>query len=70
MTLAEAKARGNETFIAQESLMIVTYDRQNIFIVQATDVCFCHRNSKSVKTLTKRFEKNLRPSQRLLSDNF
>jgi hypothetical protein len=36
MTLAKAKARANETFIVQASLMIVTYDHQNIFIVQAT----------------------------------
>jgi hypothetical protein len=35
-TLAKAKARANETFIAQVSLMIVTYNRQNIFIVKAT----------------------------------
>jgi hypothetical protein len=35
MTLAKAKAKTNETFIVQASLMIVTYDRQNIFIVQA-----------------------------------
>ncbi len=37
-TLTKAKARANETFIVQASLMIVTYDCQNIFIVQATDV--------------------------------
>ncbi len=36
MTLAWAKAKANKTFIAQASLTIVTYDRQNIFIVQAT----------------------------------
>ena len=36
MTLAKAKAKANETFIVQASLMIVTYDRQNIFIAQAT----------------------------------
>ncbi len=36
MTLAKAKAKTNETFIVQASLTIVTYDRQNIFIVQAT----------------------------------
>ncbi len=35
MTLAEAKARANKTFIVQASLSIVTYDCQNIFIVQA-----------------------------------
>ena len=36
MTLAKAKARANETFIVQASLMIIAYDRHNIFIVQAT----------------------------------
>ncbi len=38
--LAKAKARANETFIVQASLKIVTDDRQNIFIVQATDCCY------------------------------
>jgi hypothetical protein len=37
MTLAKAKAKTNETFIVQASLTIVTYDRKNIFIVQATE---------------------------------
>ena len=37
MTLAKAKAKTNETFVVQVSLMIVTYDRKNMFIVQATD---------------------------------
>jgi hypothetical protein len=41
MTLANAKAKTNETFIVQASLMIVTYNRQNIFIVQATGLGFC-----------------------------
>ncbi len=36
MTLAMAKARANKTFMVQASLTIITYDRQNIFIVQAT----------------------------------
>jgi hypothetical protein len=36
MTLTEAKARANKTFIVKASLMIVSYDRHNIFIVQAT----------------------------------
>jgi hypothetical protein len=36
MTLAKAKAKINETFIVQASLMIVTYDHKNMFIVQAT----------------------------------
>ncbi len=35
-TLAKAKAKTNETFIVQASLTIITYDSQNIFIVQAT----------------------------------
>jgi len=35
ITLAKAKAKTNETFIVQASLTIVTYDRQNMFIVQA-----------------------------------
>ncbi len=38
MTLAKAKANTNETFIVQASLTIVFYDRQNIFIAQATGV--------------------------------
>jgi hypothetical protein len=37
MTLAKAKAKTNEIFIVQVSLMIVTYDRKNMFIVQATE---------------------------------
>ncbi len=36
MTLATAKAKTNETFIVQASLTIITYNCQNIFIVQAT----------------------------------
>jgi len=44
MTLAKAKAvaraRANKTFTVQASLMIVTYDHQNIFIEQATDQIF------------------------------
>jgi hypothetical protein len=38
MTLAKAKAKTNKTFIVQVSLMIITYDRKNMFIVQATGV--------------------------------
>ncbi len=38
MALAKAKAKTNETFIVQASLTIVSYDRQNMLIVQATDV--------------------------------
>ncbi len=37
MALAKAKVRANKTFIVQASISIVTYDRQNIFIVQATE---------------------------------
>jgi hypothetical protein len=37
MTLAEAKARVNKKFTVQDSLTIITLDRQNITIVQATD---------------------------------
>ncbi len=36
MTLAKAKAGENRTFTVQASLTIVTYDRKNSFIVQAT----------------------------------
>ncbi len=35
MTLAEAKARANKTFIVQASLTIITYNHQKIFTVQA-----------------------------------
>jgi hypothetical protein len=35
-TQAKAKAKTNETFIVLALLTIVTYDRQNMFIVQAT----------------------------------
>jgi hypothetical protein len=38
MTLAKAETRVNKTFIVQASLTIVTYNCQNIFIVQATGV--------------------------------
>ncbi len=34
--VAKAMARANEAFIVQVSLTIVTYDNQNMFIVQAT----------------------------------
>jgi len=44
MILAKAKARANETIIVQAKLTIVTYDRQNILIVQAATnhSLFCH----------------------------
>jgi hypothetical protein len=35
MTLAKAKAKTKERFIVQASLMIITYDGQNMFIVQS-----------------------------------
>ncbi len=38
MTLAKAKAKTNETFIVQASLTIISYDRKNMLIVQATDI--------------------------------
>ncbi len=36
MTVAKARARANKTVIVQASLMMVTYDHQNIYIVKAT----------------------------------
>jgi hypothetical protein len=36
MTLAKVKAKANKTFKVQASLTVITYDCQNIFIVQAT----------------------------------
>jgi hypothetical protein len=36
MTLAQARARANKTFIVQAPIAIVAYDCQNIFTVQAT----------------------------------
>ncbi len=33
---AKEKTNENETFIVQASLTIITYDRKNMFIVQAT----------------------------------
>jgi hypothetical protein len=38
MTPAKAMARANETFIVHSSLMNVSYDCQNIFIVQAKEL--------------------------------
>jgi hypothetical protein len=35
MTLAKSNAMANKTLTVQESLTIVTYDYQNIFIVEA-----------------------------------
>jgi hypothetical protein len=40
MTLAEAKARANKTFITQASLTIVSYNNQNIAIVHRPQVSF------------------------------
>jgi hypothetical protein len=36
MTPAKDKARANKTFIVQASLVIITYNRHNIFTVQAS----------------------------------
>jgi hypothetical protein len=36
MTPAKAKAIANKTFIVQASLVIITYNRHNIFIAQAS----------------------------------
>jgi hypothetical protein len=38
MTLAKAKLATSITFIVLASFMIVTYDRQSMFIIQATGV--------------------------------
>ncbi len=38
MTLAKAKLASSITFIVLASFMFVTYDRQNMFIIQATGV--------------------------------
>jgi hypothetical protein len=46
MTLAKAKAMTNETFIVQVSLTIVTYNRQNMFIVQAIGVFVTDEKAK------------------------
>jgi hypothetical protein len=43
MTLAKAKAKTIETFIVQASLTIFTYDRKNMFIVQATGFSLAHK---------------------------
>ncbi len=37
MTLAKAKLASSITFIVLASFTIVTYDRQNMFIIQATE---------------------------------
>ncbi len=46
MTLAKAKANTIETFIVQASLMIFTYDRQNMIIVQAIGVFVTDEKAK------------------------
>ncbi len=48
MILAKVSARANETFIIQASLTIITYDCQNIFIVQATGLSFTSQLCKGV----------------------
>jgi hypothetical protein len=59
MTLAQARARANKTFIVQVPIAIVAYDCQNIFTVQATGfftrlksvATFCRILSNSAKAL-------------------
>ncbi len=57
MTLAKAKAKTNETFIVQASLTIITYDRKNMFIVQATEELLSRQHitfmSGDIKMLSK-----------------
>jgi hypothetical protein len=58
MTLAKAKTKTNETFIVQASLMIVTYDRKNMFKVQATGLVRDKRSSvicRNIYSKEKRF---------------
>jgi len=38
--LAKAKLASSITFIVLASFTIITYDRQNMFIIQATDLIF------------------------------
>jgi hypothetical protein len=45
MTLANAKAKTNETFIVQASLTIVTYDRKNMLLVRATVSSWHHHST-------------------------
>ncbi len=45
-TLAKAKAKTNETFIVPASLMIFTYDHQNMFIVQTIGVFVTDEKAK------------------------
>jgi hypothetical protein len=40
--LAKAKLASSITFIVLASFTIVTYDRQNMFIIQATDFSHSH----------------------------
>jgi hypothetical protein len=58
MTLAKAKAKTNETFIVQASLTIVTYDRQNIFIVQAIAKCYSANEKNELPKLSSEDELN------------
>jgi len=44
-SLILAKARPNKTFIVQALLSIISYNHQNIFIVQATDQSTLRGNS-------------------------
>jgi hypothetical protein len=55
-TLAKANAWANKTIIVKVSLMSVTNERQNIFIVQATGfVLLTHRDTTRVQMLSKMF---------------
>jgi hypothetical protein len=40
MMLAKAKLASSITFIVLASFTIITYDRQNMFIIQATGACY------------------------------
>jgi hypothetical protein len=53
MTLATAKARANKN-IVQVSLAIITYDHQNIFIVQATgffELTICNYGTLTIRMI-------------------
>jgi len=57
-TLAKAKAKTNETFIVQASLTIVTYDRKNMFIVQATGIVLFVQQQMSMDNTMAKNTKN------------
>jgi hypothetical protein len=60
---AKAKARANKMFIVQASLMLTTYDCQNIFIVQATAVAAKPHKGLLSFSLKMFHEKSLKPSR-------